>query len=121
MGTTSTHIHIRAWRKAMKDKENRQARYSLSHSRRAAAAVERTRVANKTWAERRREMREARSTPTESWKRETHILPREEAREFARSFLQKYPKAAYWSEVESWRVLEGDVIEFTMRRLPSAD
>jgi len=25
------------------------------------------------------------------------------------------------SEVESWRVLDDDVIEFTMRRLPSAD
>jgi hypothetical protein len=35
--------------------------------------------------------------------------------------LKKYPKAAYWSEVESWRVLDNDVIEFTMRRLPSAD
>ena len=36
-------------------------------------------------------------------------------------YLEKYPKAAYWSEVESWRELPGDVIEFTMRRLPTAD
>ena len=105
----------------MTKEQNRQARYSLSHSRRAAAAVEKTRIANKTWAERRREMRIAKKSPADSWKRETYILPREEARELARNFLEKYPKAAYWSEVESWRVLEGDVIEFTMRRLPSAD
>ena len=105
----------------MTKEQNRQARYSLSRSHRAAAAVEKTRIANKTWAERRREMREARQAPSDSWKRETHVLPREEARELARKFLVKYPKAAYWSEVESWRVLEGDVIEFTLRRLPSAD
>ncbi|MEM7214008.1 MAG: hypothetical protein AAF423_00595 [Pseudomonadota bacterium] len=66
-----------------------------------------------------REAREGRNKST--WTRETRTLPREEAREFARQFLKKYPKAAYWSEVESWRVLENDVIEFTMRRLPSAD
>ena len=58
------------------------------------------------------------------WKSMVHILqtlPRDEARAFTRNFLKRYPKAAYWSEVESWRVLDGDVIEFTMRRLPSAD
>lgn len=105
----------------MTEDQDRKAKYSLSHSQRASAAVERTRVANKTWADRRREMREGRSQTTDSWTRETRILPRQEAREFARNFLKKYPKAAYWSEVESWRVLEDDVIEFTMRRLPSAD
>lgn len=56
-----------------------------------------------------------------TWKRESWTLPREEARAKAREFLQRYPRAAYWSEVESWRVLEDDRIEFTMRRLPSAD
>jgi transposase len=30
-------------------------------------------------------------------------------------------KAAYMTEIESWRELPGDRIEFTMRRLPSAD
>ncbi|MGI9351796.1 MAG: hypothetical protein ACR2O3_09555 [Rhizobiaceae bacterium] len=66
-------------------------------------------------------MREAQGRQKDSWRRETRVLPREEAREFARNFMKKYPKAAYWTEVESWRVLDGDVIEFTMRRLPSAD
>ena len=105
--------------------EHRQARYSVSESRKASEAVERARVTNKTWAERRQEMRAnivgKRGTSLGSWKRETHVLPRKQAREFARNFLKKYPKAAYWSEVESWRLLEGDVVEFTLRRLPSAD
>jgi hypothetical protein len=57
----------------------------------------------------------------ESWKRVCFTLPRQEAKEKAREFLAKYPKSAYWSEVESWRELPGDIIEFTMRRLPSAD
>ena len=50
-----------------------------------------------------------------------HALPRAEAQQKAREFFDKYPKAAYWSEVESWRELPGDIIEFTLRRLPSAD
>jgi hypothetical protein len=48
-------------------------------------------------------------------------LPREKARAKARDFLTRYPKAAYMSSVESWRELPGGDIEFTMRRLPSAD
>ncbi|MBO6816229.1 MAG: hypothetical protein JJ891_15350 [Rhizobiaceae bacterium] len=63
--------------------------------------------------------RKASTTPL--WCRETYTLPREQAREQARRFFQKYPKAAYWSEVENWRVLDDGLIEFTMRRLPSAD
>ena len=53
--------------------------------------------------------------------RETFQLSREEARAKAREWFDAFPKAAYWTEVESWRLLEGDRIEFTMRRLPSAD
>jgi hypothetical protein len=55
------------------------------------------------------------------WRRETFTLPREEAREKAREFFTRFPKAAYMSEVESWRELADGQIEFTMRRLPSAD
>ncbi|MGL4241895.1 MAG: hypothetical protein ACRCTI_12350 [Beijerinckiaceae bacterium] len=55
------------------------------------------------------------------WRRETFTLPREAAREKARDIFSRFPKAAYMTEVESWRVLDGDRIEFTMRRLPSAD
>jgi hypothetical protein len=53
--------------------------------------------------------------------RETFTLPREQARAKARDFLARYPKAGYMSAVESWRELPGGDIEFTMRRLPSAD
>ncbi|WP_291851696.1 hypothetical protein [Bradyrhizobium sp.] len=53
--------------------------------------------------------------------RETFTLPRDEARARARDFLDRFPKAAYMSAVESWRELPGGDIEFTMRRLASAD
>ena len=53
--------------------------------------------------------------------RETFTLPREKARVKARDFLDRYPKAGYMSAVESWRELEDGEIEFTMRRLRSAD
>lgn len=55
------------------------------------------------------------------FRRETFALPREAAREKAREMFRRFPKAAYMTEVESWRVLPGDQIEFTMRWLPSAD
>ena len=53
--------------------------------------------------------------------RETFTLPRDQARARARDFLTRFPKEAYMSSVESWRELPGGDIEFTMRRLPSAD
>jgi len=53
--------------------------------------------------------------------RETFTLPREEARATARAFLDRWPAAAYMSEVEWWRELPEDQIEFRMRRLRSAD
>ncbi|HVX98982.1 MAG TPA: hypothetical protein VHA55_04240 [Pseudorhodoplanes sp.] len=55
------------------------------------------------------------------FKRETFALPRAEAREKAREWFTRFPKAAYMTEIESWRVLPDDRIEFTMRRLPTAD
>ncbi len=59
--------------------------------------------------------------PGDGFLRETFTLPRETARAKARDFLNRYPKAGYMSEVESWRELPGGEIEFTMRRLPTAD
>jgi hypothetical protein len=53
--------------------------------------------------------------------RETFTLPRDKARVKARDFLSRYPKAGYMSAVESWRELDSGEIEFTMRRLRSAD
>ncbi|MBB2788751.1 UNVERIFIED_ORG: hypothetical protein GGD43_003965 [Rhizobium esperanzae] len=51
--------------------------------------------------------------------RQTYCLGLIDARAKAREWFDEYPKAAYWTEVESWRQLDGDRIEFTMRRLPS--
>ena len=56
-----------------------------------------------------------------SFRRETFSLPREAARAKAREFFDRYPKAAYMTEIESWRVLPAGGIEFSMRRLPTAD
>lgn len=56
-----------------------------------------------------------------AWRRETYTLPREEARQKARDYFAKFPKAAYMTEIESWRELSDNRIEFTIRRLPSAD
>ncbi len=53
--------------------------------------------------------------------RETFLLPRPMARRRAQSFFAKYPSAAYMTKVERWCALPGDIIVFTMRRLPSAD
>ncbi|MCX8996593.1 hypothetical protein NOF55_05695 [Rhizobiaceae bacterium BDR2-2] len=68
-----------------------------------------------------REHRRDRSAGEGTFVRETFCMSREEARQKAREWFDAFPKAAYWTEVESWRQLEGDRIEFTMRRLPSAD
>ena len=58
---------------------------------------------------------------TDAFRRETFALPRAAAHEKARELLRRFPKAAYQTEIESWRELPDDRIEFTMRRLPSAD
>jgi len=53
--------------------------------------------------------------------RETFVLSRSDARLKAREWFERFPKQAYWTEIESWFERPGDVIEFTMRRLPAAD
>lgn len=53
--------------------------------------------------------------------RETFTQPRDEARQTARAFLDRWPSAAYMSVVDTWRELPNGRIEFTMRRLKSAD
>ncbi len=60
----------------------------------------------------------ARSDP---YRRETFLLPRDAARAKAREFFDRYPAAAYMTAIESWRELPDGGIEFTMRRLPTAD
>jgi len=61
------------------------------------------------------------SSARDSWKRESFTLPRVDARAKAREWFDRWPKAAYMTEVEFWRELEDGQIEFTIRRLPSAD
>ena len=58
---------------------------------------------------------------SDGFRRDTFALPREAARAKARELFARYPKAAYMTEIESWRELPGGAIEFTMRRLPTAD
>jgi len=60
-------------------------------------------------------------TALDAFHRETFVLEREAARQKAREILQRFPKAAYMTEVERWRELADGRIEFTMRRLPTAD
>ena len=62
-----------------------------------------------------------RSARSDAYRRDTFALPREAAREKAREMFRRYPKAAYMTAIESWRELPDGAIEFTMRRLPSAD
>lgn len=74
-------------------------------------------------AERRREhsasnRRDADAGP---WRRETFILPRGDARAKAQAVFALYPKAAYMTEIEWWRECDDGQIEFTIRRLRSAD
>lgn len=58
---------------------------------------------------------------SDGWKRETFVLPRDAARIKAREILDRFPRAAYLTEVEFWRELDDGRIEFTMRRLPTSD
>ena len=61
------------------------------------------------------------SQPSGLWRRETYTLPRQEARAKAHEWFDAFPKAAYMTEIEFWRELSDGQIEFTIRRLPSAD
>lgn len=58
---------------------------------------------------------------SDGWRRETFTLPRIDARAKAREWFDRYPKAAYMTEIEFWRELDDGRIEFVIRRLPSAD
>lgn len=58
---------------------------------------------------------------SDDFSRETFTLPLDEARQKARALLDRYPVAAYMTEVECWRELHDGCIEFTMRWLPTAD
>ncbi len=57
----------------------------------------------------------------DGFSRETFVLPPVEARAKAREILDRFPAAGYATIVERWRKLPDGRIEFTMRRLPTAD
>jgi len=62
-----------------------------------------------------------RRSRADAFRRDTFALPREAARQKAREMFRRFPKAAYMTEIETWRELPDGRIEFTMRRLPTAD
>lgn len=63
----------------------------------------------------------AKALPRDGFVRQTFTLPRTDARMKAREWFDRWPKQAYWTEIESWFERPGDLIEFTMRRLPTSD
>ena len=69
----------------------------------------------------RRSRRSHAALVEDAWRRETFCLPRDEARAKAREWFERFPKAAYMTEIESWREVADDRIEFVIRRFPSAD
>jgi hypothetical protein len=69
----------------------------------------------------RRTQRASQSAVEDSWRRETYCLSLPQAREKAQEWFERFPKAAYMTEIEFWRELADGRIEFTIRRLPSAD
>ena len=73
-------------------------------------------------ANRSRELRDVRRLGSEDgFLRETFTLPLNAARLEARQILDEYPAGGYMTIVENWRQLPDGQIEFTMRRLPTAD
>lgn len=72
-------------------------------------------------ATRSRELKDLRRLDPDGFLRTTFKLPVEEARAKARDFLREYPGAGYMTIVEHWRQLPDGQIQFTVRRLPTAD
>ena len=68
-----------------------------------------------------RSRQERDGAPADGFVRETFVLSRHDARLKAREWFDRWPKQAYWTSIESWFERPGDVIEFTIRRLPAAD
>ncbi len=72
-------------------------------------------------ADRARARRDLRRLDPDGFLRQTFTLPVEDARAKAREFLSAFPAGGYMAIVEKWRQLPDGKIEFTMRRLPTAD
>jgi hypothetical protein len=72
-------------------------------------------------ATRSQELKDLRRLDPDGFLRRTFTLPVEDARAKAREFLREFPAGGYMTIVEHWRQLPDGQIEFTMRRLPTAD
>ncbi|MBA2400165.1 MAG: hypothetical protein H0V72_15970 [Bradyrhizobium sp.] len=72
-------------------------------------------------ATRSRELQDLRRLDPDGFLRKTFTLPVEDARAKAREILREYPAGGYMTIVERWRQLPDGQIQFTMRRLPTAD
>jgi hypothetical protein len=55
--------------------------------------------------------------PRDPYIREKFTRQRITAKKLAAEYFERFPKDRYQTEVESWRHLQSDNIEFTMRRL----
>jgi hypothetical protein len=55
--------------------------------------------------------------PRDPYIREKFTRERIAARKLAAEYLERFPKDRYLTEIESWRHLQSDNIEFTMKRL----
>ena len=55
--------------------------------------------------------------PEDPFVREKFTRAHSFARRLAKEYFEKYPKDRYQTEVESWRKLQSDNIEFVMKRL----
>jgi hypothetical protein len=72
-------------------------------------------------AVRSQEARDQRRLDPDGFLRKTFTLAVDDARAKAREFLKEYPTGGYMTIVEHWRPLPDGQIQFTMRRLPTAD
>jgi hypothetical protein len=55
--------------------------------------------------------------PRDPYIREKFTRLRHAARRLAAEYLERFPKDRYLAEIESWRHLQSDNIEFTMKPL----
>ena len=65
--------------------------------------------------------RESADRMSEPQQPEIFRLPIDAARRKAREIINQFPQAGFKTVVENWRPLPDGQIEFTMRRLPTAD
>jgi hypothetical protein len=72
-------------------------------------------------ADRSRDLRDQSKCNDDRFPHENFRLPVEEARTKARQFLNESPAGGYTTIIENWRQLSDGQIEFTIRRLPTAD